>query len=72
MIERPEGFQIWRFCVRPGRPVVRSAAEPDASEFRNASYCRGALPRPNDFCSGGGGWNNWRSKSKFNSYFSPT
>jgi len=33
MIERPGGFQIRRFCVRPERPVVGSAEdEPDAGD----------------------------------------
>ena len=44
MIERPGGFQIRRFCVRPERPVVSSAEDdPDPGD---ATLCRAVLHRP--------------------------
>ena len=45
MIERPGGFQIQRFCVRPGRHIMESA-EPDDPEFGDAAHCRAALHKP--------------------------
>ena len=39
MFERPGGFQTRRFCVRPGIPVMESAAEPDDPEFEDAAHC---------------------------------
>ena len=44
MIERPGGFQIRRFCVRPERPVVSSAEDdPDPGD---ATLCFAAFHRP--------------------------
>ena len=42
MIERPGGFHISRFCVRPERPVV-AEDDPDAGD---AALCRAALHKP--------------------------
>ena len=43
MIERSGGFQIRRFCVRPGRPVVSlTVDEPDAGD---TTLCQAALSR---------------------------
>ena len=33
-IERQRGFPIQRFCVRPGRPVMESAAESVAARIK--------------------------------------
>ena len=44
MFEIPGGFQLQRFCGRPGRPV-KEAAEPDDPEFGDAAHCREANHR---------------------------
>ena len=46
MIERPGGYQIRRFCVRTGRPVVESAEEQDDFDSGDAAPYRAALHRP--------------------------
>ena len=44
MIERSRGFQIRRFCVKPGRSVVEAAEdEPDAGD---TALCETALQGP--------------------------